>query len=161
MSHSPPPLACPNTSTPGLIPHQTDSVGLVQHLLATRAKSWAPSSQPVPTSWASHQGQRLSLPLGGSVCPSGPLPTSPPLPSPAQKPTSSVVRSCSAGVWMLFRSPLCWGWSSPHLLFSMAISPVTLRGAIRASASLVPGDLCGWRGGQGECSRPTSGIWGE
>lgn len=100
-------------------------------------------------------------PLGGSVCPSGPLPTSPPLPSPAQKPTSSVVRSCSAGVWMLFRSPLCWGWSSPHLLFSMAISPVTLRGAIRASASLVPGDLCGWRGGQGECSRPTSGIWGE
>ena len=49
---------------------------------------------------------------------------------------------------MLLRSPLGWGWSSPHLLFSMAVSLVTLRGAIPASASLVPGDLCRWRGGQ-------------
>ena len=126
---------------PNTAPYLT--VGLFQHLLATRAKSWAPSSQPVPTSWASHQGQRLSLPSGRSVCPSGPLPTSPPLPSSAQKLTCSVVKACSAGVWMLLRSPLGWGWSSPHLLFSMAFSLLTLRGAIPASASLVPGDLCG------------------
>ena len=46
---------------------------------------------------------------------------------------------------MLLSSPLGWGWSSPHLLFFMAISLVTLRGAIPASASLVPNDLCGWR----------------
>ena len=137
----------PVPTPPPQASHRTipDSVGLFQHLLATQAKSWAPSSQPVPTSWAELEAFSA---LWGSVCPSGPLPTSPPLPSPAQKPTCSVVKSCSAGVWMLLSSPLGWGWSSPHLLFSMAVSLVTLRGAIPASASLVPGDLCRWRGGQ-------------
>lgn len=102
-----------------------------------RGPSLGPASLPArpPASW------------GAWCTPQAPGPHPHLCQAPAQKPTSSAVKSCSGGEKPVLSSRLGWGgWSLPLLVFAVEAPPV--RTASGASAPLVPGVHCVWRGGQ-------------
>lgn len=146
-SPSPFPVSTPQPYAPH--PTTPDCGGLFQDLLATGTRSWMPCSQPFCLQ-GHLTGVRVFLETLGAWLATQVLPSHPHLcRGPAQTPTSSAVKSRSEGVGLLLSSPVGWGWSCPHLLFSRSVSLVaTVRGAIGASPPLVPGDRCGWRGGE-------------
>lgn len=126
--------------------------------------------EPLPSPGPLSLGpSRRSEPLTrGRVCPQPPadagLPfrtgvhTQHPYKGTAQKPTCSVLTSCSAGVRLVLSSPLGWGWSPPRRLFRVSVfltaparrasgaSPPLVPGALGRLA--LPGDCCGRRKGQ-------------
>lgn len=143
---SPGPLPCSDSITPPPPPPLP-----LRLILVTPNRIWQePPPNPGPLSlsplWLSEHLTR------GSVCPQPPVDAGLPFrtgvhtphlyKSTFQKPTSSVLTSCSGGLRLVLSSPSGWGWSPPRLLFWVSVFlTATARPGIRASPPPVPGAL--------------------